>query len=126
MALLAAIVHLWWGLLLLLIGPSALQTTPIHTLAFMPAKVAGVLLVGIAGMALWGHRKKSFLWFLPQQFILMLAASSAIALIGKGRYADGAIYPWHFIAADQAWGIVVAVLHTVELTKRSSMLRNTL
>jgi len=126
MALLAAIVHLWWGLLLLLIGPSALDTTPLHTLAFMPAKLAGILLICIAGLALWGHRKKSFLWFLPQQFVLTMATASIIVLIGKGQYADGAVYPWHFIAADQAWGVVVAILHTVELAGRSKMLRNTL
>lgn len=52
---------------------------------------------------------------MPQQFLLMMSASTAIRCVMRGSYADGVPRPWEFILADQLWVIVGMAVHTIVL-----------
>ena len=118
----AIIVHGGWGLLLL-VSPQPLNCTPMADSPFRHNQylAAVVYLVAVgAAMAPWFVRRLGAgFWALacclPQQFLLMMSAFTAIRCVWRGAYADGVERPWDFILADQLWVIVGMIFHTLAL-----------
>jgi len=75
-------------------------------------EVAGVVMLLSAALALWYMRGGvSVIWLLPQQGLLMLAATNAIGAVLVGEYADGTERAAEFILTDQLPVILMAVFH---------------
>lgn len=125
----AVVVHLVWGVLLLIAGEPVMWITAVHeTSQLVPSTwVLGLIYIaaGLAGgFALWRHDKLNpalGVWMIiPQQLLLMKSASGAIICILRSQFADGVDRPWAFIAADQSPAIIMAVLHTFALIDQFS------
>ena len=58
------------------------------------------------------HRLVTLLCLLFQQFLLFLAASSALDVVISGRFADGVVRFHAFILADQIIYLLLAIFHT--------------
>lgn len=118
----AIVVHLIWGIVLLF------NKNPIHTSTLSDLYkiisnhyTLGLLLIIFALLAFWGLRIKSssivtnIIPFLPQQFIILVSAITAITAIVKGQYADGVVRPFSFIFTDQLSALVIAVMYTIAI-----------
>lgn len=131
----AVILHLLWAAILLgsgiPIGATALTTMNIM---LSPMMIGAVLL--LVGLSAWygmycgrcpermvcnnagrcfRRKRRDIIWMLPQQLILMIAAGDSLHAIIAGRYGDGTVRPTLFILADQAPGVLVAILHSLAL-----------
>lgn len=51
------------------------------------------------------------LCMLPQQSLLMIGAATAAQAMISGRFADGVVRSSEFLTADQAWPLVMAIMH---------------
>lgn len=108
--------HLTWALLLI-VAPQSQGATALSILvyAFRGRALTILVLVLVAGAALWGNRIRGlpgFFLLLPQQFFVLVSLGGAIVAVLAGQFADGTVRPWGFIAADQSWTLLVAVLHS--------------
>ena len=112
----AALLHVCWGVLLL-IDVHAAGTTTIHGLPGSPIVVALMLLV-VGTIAIVGHRLpeqwRTIVW-MPQQIVLLLSAATAIGCVLASKFADGVERPWAFILADQLPAMIAATQHTVAI-----------
>ena len=112
----AVVLHTVWGCLLLL-NPAVFEATALHVFHDLPRSLMAGALFSASGLALWALSRrepslKSLAALLPQQALLTLSASAAVAAVFAAHYADGAPRPPLFILADQAPAIIAFVLHT--------------
>ena len=127
----AIVIHLAWGLTLLI------QGVPLHTTAidsmfrmFPNARLAGIIYILIAvGAIVAVCRKpslKTVVLILPQQYFLMMSALGAIVCIVNSAFADGVVRSRAFIFVDQLPIVVATVLHTfalIEIYAYDSLMR---
>jgi hypothetical protein len=117
----AICVHGIWGVLLLF-SAQPLSTTPMGELrrigqyqsasVYLFACVCAVCPLVVHG---WERTFTGLLCLLPQQFLMMLSAFTAIYCVMRGSYFDGVPRAWSFILADQLWSIVGMTCHTFSL-----------
>lgn len=118
----AIIVHIGWGIVLLF-SSRPLMTTPMaevpwnvnqYTASFVYLTAAGLA----ASHIVWRKLDQTY-WglvtCLPQQFLLMTSALTALRCVLRGSYADGVPRPWEFIFCDQLWTMVGMTVHTITL-----------
>ena len=125
LVLFVSLMHMWWGILLLLNG-GALHIAATSALleivgpGHSTARAITYIIAGILpSILLWRPGSVAgLLSVLPQQFLIILSAISAIVAITAGRYPDGTIRPALFIAMDQGIYIIAAVLHAMETADR--------
>ena len=118
----AIVVHFGWGVLLLF-SAEPLHTTPMAATPFRHNQYVGAVIYLVAALAaLWPIVRPKYdggfvglACCLPQQFLLMYSAGSAIRCVLRGMYADLVPRPWEFILADQLWVIVGMVFHSFSL-----------
>ncbi len=60
-------------------------------------------------------REIGVIFVMPQTVVLIVAAWGANQAVWSNHYADGAPYPFAFIAADQLPVLLIAILHTVAI-----------
>ena len=60
---------------------------------------------------------------LPQQALLVIAASGAAGAVLQGSYPDGAVRPWIFILADQVGLILLAPAYTLAVLSYHQVFR---
>ena len=116
----AVILHLSWGVLLLL-DDSAGWATAVHSvlvwLGSTYATAAVMFAVAIAAVAGLHRRLAHSLWgvglMLPQQAVLFMSAVGAIQAMALSSFADGVVRPNPFIIADQLPAVLIAILHTI-------------
>lgn len=118
MVIYCALLHTWWGILLLLDGKSAVGATAVDALyrllgssTVLAFWLFGVAALSITGLFYSGMQLVSML--LPQQITLMASAAGALMAIILGQFADGVVRPRVFIAADQVYIIFAMLGHTV-------------
>jgi hypothetical protein len=122
MLLMCITLHYTWAACVL-IDPSSANATAPHILQqILPAGhiVMGVWLILVASCALFAvlyTPEKYVMWALlmPQQFTLMLSASSAILAIWLSQYSDGVVRSRGFITVDQIVIILTAFCHTISI-----------
>ena len=118
----AIIVHGSWGLMLLF-SDHPLSTTPMANAPWRNNRLLGAIIyLTAASVASFPMLVKDLdddwrglVCCIPQQFLMMLSASTAIQCVVDGHYADGELRPWQFILADQLWVIVGMTCHTASL-----------
>lgn len=117
--LFSVILHLLWGIALL-VSPIYLFTTPMALLlSLFGQKPAGIILLWVAIFSTLGIIRSGKLGlFLGsfQNLVLWLSASSAIVSISNGMYPDGTARSAWFIFADQLPIILWPILHIICLT----------
>ena len=118
MVIYAIALHVCWGLLLL-VSPAPLATTALSDWPLSNQYVSAVLILGVGLLALWGMRQDhharpvaSLAAVLPQQFLLMLSAGTALRCAWLGMYGDGTTRAGMHILADQLPAVLAMVLHT--------------
>ena len=121
MVMYAVVLHLTWAVLVWL-DPAAVNSTPVHSIfRFIRSEtILPFVLVCAAALALIGNLSRNhwaLLLLIPQQTILMMAASGSIDAIWTSQYADGEVRNQAFIAADQANSILAAFGHTWALVR---------
>ena len=117
----AIILHIVWGIVLLLSGvPTRItaiyalnEVVNNHVVLGLIMIIAGVL----ACVGIYSHKTdiKTLVLVLPQQFLLIMSMLGAMEAIDKSSFADGVIRPREFIFCDQFPAILASVLHTVAL-----------
>ena len=118
-----AIVHFLSGVDIL-VDQHALSTTPLSFMSFLIGDhlivAAALMVTALMAVVPFLAPKPTHLLFMimvcPQQFILLSHfISVAIALI-SGQYPDGYTPAGgtYFIFADQAWLLMIVILHTLE------------
>ena len=118
----AVLVHLTWGVLLL-VSDAPLSTAPMAETPFKGHQYIAAVIYLVAGlMAILPMALRSIdnSWWalilcIPQQFLLTISASASIHCVLRSSYADGVLRPWEFILADQAFGIIGSMVHTLAL-----------
>ena len=104
-----------WGVILLFASTPPLIVAFDSILNFVGnSHLLGLIFIVTALLSLWGSKGddlKSLLKLIPQQFIMFLAAGSAIKAIMLSSYADGVIRPRVFIATDQISVILIALFY---------------
>lgn len=75
------------------------------------------VVVALAGIAMWRglEDRISFIFLIPQQYVLTYSAVAAGQAIWLGQYGDGVLRPSLFIAADQLPVILIAVFHSLAI-----------
>lgn len=113
-----AFLHIAWGLLLFLNG-SGLHTTALNGIVriFQPYWFAAILLFGagissMLGMYCFTKTKRAVVFFIPAQFFLLTSTFTVLSAIVTQQFADGVFRAWEFIAADQAYLLILVVLYT--------------
>lgn len=125
MVIATSLLHLAWAVLLLK-SPDVINTTPLYGIASGARDLAGAadwadgLVIGVlissALAAIIGGRIRGLIGLglmLPQQYVLLLSASTAIFSAYSGSYPDGTVRSWSFILADQMLTILAAPLYTM-------------
>jgi hypothetical protein len=93
----------------------------------LPGHVLAVLMMAIAGLALWAMHDRSLdhrlvaTFLLPQQTMLVITCAGAITAVIRGAYLDGYVPSgggW-FIMGDQTVRILLAPAYTVALVARA-------
>lgn len=116
------IAYVIWGALLSVWGTDV-QATPIMGLLKIfkgSDNLAVVLFLSVtASMASFFTRSAltKTMCLMPQQALITMVALSSLSAVLVGKYADGTVKPWQHILADQALVILVAVFHTIALTR---------
>jgi hypothetical protein len=114
--LLASIMHLTWGLLVL-IEPTIQSITGISGIKIGNPVLSGCVLIfagAIAPLGIYTNTFFSSLLLIPQQILLIVSSVSAIESMILGIYPDGyvpEISPNLFIIADQSPIVWLAILH---------------
>jgi len=120
----AVVIHVLWGVSILF-DPTPLNATPLYTIdAFLGRSriwLAFALFTS-AYFAAFGVIRKAeerdpahLIWFIPQQFLLVLSAFGAIRAIIEGQYADGTVIDsWH-IFSDQLPIVVIGVMYVLSI-----------
>ena len=110
-----------WGTLLLL-SDTPLQTIALYGIvryAPLPSPLLALLFYAVSACAILSLYASTILWriggLIPQQFLLVLSAASAIEFILRGQTTDGSPRPWAFLAAAQAPTILLACFHSYSL-----------
>jgi len=132
MVVYASVLHGLWGVMIAL-WPGTLKTTPLYGLGIaaeqLVAMVFGVwiwpvwvLIISLSlasVMAIIGTlRAPSFLglvYMVPQQFLLLISAWTALQAAILGTYPDGVAREWPFILADQLPVILAAPFYTLAI-----------
>ena len=123
----ATILHIAWGVALILIPTKVAHTTGLHFFSTYPRAWGLVMLLSanIAFAALvheWKGRPVNgwtFWAFIPQQSLLIVSAVAVVWFSLEGRFADGTVVPgggW-FVLIDQLPKILLAILHPVGLLR---------
>jgi hypothetical protein len=81
---------------------------------FPHAYTGGVLMLlsvlfALYGLTLPSYKRWRFIFFMPQQFFLLLTTGSALNYIFMQHYADGVIRSWQFILQDQLPTIILTM-----------------
>lgn len=122
-AIAAAVVHGIWGIMLM-VSDAPLHTTPLGHFPIKNHYVAGCVYFSASVLACVPILRRSLdtqftglACTIPQQFLLMVSAWTAIASVVQGKYPDGyvPVGGWGFILADQLWAISGTVFHTIAL-----------
>jgi hypothetical protein len=122
----ASIVHIIWGVLLLVNG-GALHITATSTLYEMVGAghyefrawlyiVAGALPIVLVVRPRWSLA--GLVACFPQLTLLALSGVSALTAITSGVYPDGTARSWPFIAMDQIVYVVLPILYAFETLDR--------
>ncbi len=95
------------------------SVTPISQLSRL-GPVLPWLLVGAAILALVPVMRRCtgiavILCLMPQQVLLIVSAATVAQAMLLGRFADGVVRTSKFLTADQAWPLVMAIIHVVAL-----------
>lgn len=115
-----ALIHVWWGMCVIA-SPEPLLTTGIADVylwcqADQFTTGALLLAVGVSSIGSLSIHDRSqrlaFAMLIPQQFVMLISATTALNCIHKSQFADGLPYDWLFIAADQCYVFVIGVCHT--------------
>lgn len=111
--------HLLQGVTVL-IAPAAVNATPVRSIVGWLGGgnwAAGLVLLAAAGAASWLFvaKKGGWGWALPQQVLLLLAASAGMKAAWLGHYADGTEIASAHIFADQVVFSVIALTHLASL-----------
>ena len=118
----ALIVHgVWAGMLCVSADPlgcTPMAESPFGHNRFLAAAVYAF--ASVAALVALTVPKLDLSWWglvlcLPQQFLMLLSAGTAILCVLRSTYADGVPRPALFIAADQLWGIVGMTMHSAAL-----------
>lgn len=124
-----ALVHLYWGVVLVF-SAAPMQTTPIATLGrhLHHTDLAGILIsVAIAAVVavLQEPGRLSLAMMMPQQMVLTSSALAGLRASILGQYADGTIVKggWAHISTDQAPVIMLMLLHVAALLAFHGYLR---
>lgn len=111
--LVAIILHLIFGVVLIL-SPHLLLTTPtsfpLHYLTQDGAGLAYLVAAGLGWYGLW-HAGKGLIFMVPQMILLYAAAISAISATAAGVYPDGTQVTPDFIFTDQLLVMLFAIAH---------------
>lgn len=106
--------------LLLCLSPAPLGVTSVWALAkvFGDSRfVLAAIYAAATALAVFRESKaaslsgRSVIWYLPQLFIVTVAAFGALVCIAHGAYADGVPRPVAFILRDQAIYPILAFLY---------------
>lgn len=113
---LAASLHICWGVLLLADAAVA-GVTALSILGYLIPNYAAITLLASSCLAIASmitdKRTLRALLLVPQQFLLSVSAGGALVAMWLGQYADGVMHNRIFIAADQMHLPVLAVVHGV-------------
>jgi len=110
--------HLCWATLIL-VSPATEATTPLQALVNLFGEgriLSAMFLVGAAFATVGAYYPSTLvgvMCMLPQQALLVIAASGAAEAVVRGSYPDGVIRPWIFILADQVSLILLAPAYTL-------------
>ena len=114
----AAILHLVWAALVILSPTATNATTTSYLLDVLPSRYLLAAILTIASLsALYavyyapGYTLRTLALLIPQAIFVLLSATGATRAIITGQYADGVSRPWEFIAADQTWAPLIAIMH---------------
>lgn len=118
----ACLFHIICGICLF-VSDKSFKTTAIDSIKIITTNtnLAGLLFITVGVLALpelhsvIKNKIVNLFLLLPQQFFLLLSASSAIQCVINSRFADGAIYPRSFILADQSLLLLLAIFHTISI-----------
>lgn len=114
---LVAAMYLIWGALSLYNGRVPLSTTlaPLHRLFVFPQGVVVLVSAALLALASLRVRRASLAIALavPLHVLLTMSAFSIVQRIIEGRFADGTVRPWQFIAVDQVAFVVLATGYTI-------------
>ena len=112
------VLHLTWAALVSFDG-AAMMTTPLAALAhifgyhwLLAAVFVAAAICATAGCMFPVHISGLIL-MIPQQAILITAASGAMEAILSGMYPDGTMRWWGFILADQVALVLLAPAYTI-------------
>lgn len=114
----AIALHWVWGVVLLS-STAPLNITAISTivqLGVVSSNIAGLfylLIASIAMIGLFGPRRTSLIFLLPQTAVLWMAAYGALTAMITGTFADGVVRPVAFLVTDQAPAVLAALFHTL-------------
>ena len=123
------LLHLAWGILLL-VSESPMQTIAIAGITkYLHLNALGLALVCLTASACAIYAiRLPFPWtiaaLIPQQFLLLLSAFSAIEFILRGVTVDGTTRPWAFLAAAQSPTIILALYHLYVLCTKQTISRD--
>ena len=116
---LAVIIHLAWGISLLIDPAPRMVTSIAFTSDFFSNRIIeGLVFIVVslmAGADIIFSVKKSILGILmliPQQIILILSATGAVTAMIFHQFPDGIERPFLFIFSDQLPAVLLAVFHT--------------
>lgn len=116
-----ALVHLYWGSVLL-VSPGPLHSTPLSGLGrFGHHTSIGLVLIGVAVAAVVAMTQPpgrlSLACMMPQQMVLVGSTLAGIRASVLQRYADGTTVPngWAHISTDQAPVMMLMLLHVAAL-----------
>lgn len=115
----AAVLHAYWGLILLIYASAALGATPVAGLyeRVPSARALGALLIAASSTAAIAVVVRSgtmgLVLLLPQQMALLISLWSSVAASVAGMYADATVVPggWKHVSVDQAPMIVWVLAH---------------
>jgi hypothetical protein len=118
---LAIVMHVAWGVSFLLAGVP--RTTALAWAASNPPSLMAAIYLA-AGLAAayslfrWSPGRLSVALLIPQQFLLLLSAGSALEAVAVGAYADGVSRSRVFILDDQIPVLLLAAGHTLAIVWR--------
>lgn len=110
--------HMAWACLVLS-NPASLGATPLKPLYVVSPEYTAAMLFAASGLALAAMRRApggvTAAMMVPQQFLMILAASGSLTAILSAQYGDGEFRPLSFIAADQSIHVILALWHVFVL-----------
>ena len=112
--------HLLWAVCLA-VSESVVNVTSVthvaHVFGGRWTTCVGLAVISIAAGAglLLRNRMLSLSCLLPQQFLVIASAMSAISSIRSGAFADGVERGSAFLAADQGLHVLLAITHSLSL-----------